>query len=288
LNANTAIEIAVYGGVIPAVAALVALFAIGYLWPAAAARRYQAGLAFALAVFVGYVALPSTKTLEPSQFWEWIPLLGLVAAFVGGLTRADGVIRGERLAAIYLFALVSAWLLVPRWPELVPTWPAQVAMWAIGFTLLVAVLTPLSDDRLPGQLLPFWLLCAATAVSLLVLSDVSETFGRLAALPAGALTGCGIAAISRKTSIDWRSLALPYAVVVGGWAYVGAVYPTSPLWLLLAVPAAPLALWICFLSPFDRLRGFAAVAVQAACVLVPLFIVVAVLIARAGSSGEDW
>jgi hypothetical protein len=288
LNATTAIEIAVYAGVIPAVAAMAAFFAIGRLWPGHAAGRYQAGLSFALAVYVGFVSLRSTKTLLPSQFWQWIPLLGLFAAFVTGLTRASGVLRSERWLAIYVFAIVSAWLLVPRWPELVPAWPVQVALLAIGFIALAALLMPLCE-RLPGRAFPFWLMLAAATTGCLVMAEVSETFGQLAALPAGGLAGCGLAALVRRNDeIDWRGIALPYAVVVGSWAYVGAIYPTTPLWPLIAAPAAPLALWICLSRPAARHSGIAALAVQAACVLVPLLIVAAVLLAGSSGGADDW
>jgi hypothetical protein len=288
LNATTVFEIAVYGGMIPAVAALGAYFAIGRWWATSAAARYQAGLAFALAVYAGFISMPSTKTLVPLQFWEWIPLLGLAAALIDGLTRAEGVLPGERWFAIYLFAAVSAALLVPKWPELVPVWPAQLALLAIGVSLLAALLMPLAN-RLPGGALAFWLMLAAATSCVLVLSEVSETFGRLAALPAGALAGCAAAAILRKSDdVDWRGLALPYAVVVGGWAYVGAIYPTTPVWPLVAVPLAPLALWICILTPLNRVRGIAGLVVQAACVLVPLLIVAAVLLTGSSGGADDW
>jgi hypothetical protein len=288
LNATTAIEIAVYGGVIPAVAAMAAFFAIGRLWPGHAAGRYQVGLSFALAVYVGFVSLRSTKTLLPSQFWQWIPILGLFAAFVTGLTRASGVLRSERWLAVYVFAVVSAWLLVPHWPELMPAWPVQVAMVATSFIALAALLMPLVE-RLPGRAFPFWLMFAAATTSCLVMAEVSETFGELAALPAGALAGCGLAALMRRDDeIDWRGIALPYAVVVGGWAYVGAIYPTTPIWPLIAAPAAPLALWLCVSRPVARLRGAAGLAVQAACVLIPLLIVAVLLLAGSSGGADNW
>jgi hypothetical protein len=287
LNAKTAIEIVVYGGVIPAVAALAAFFVIGWSWPTEAARRYQAGAAFALAVFVGFVALPTTTTLVPSQFWESIPYVALAAVLVAGLTCAQGVLRGERWLTIYLFAIGAAWVLVPNWPDLVPAWPVQMALVAIAIVALDALLTPL-PARLPGRAFPFWLMLAAATSSLLVMAEVSETIGRLAVLAGGALAGSGVAAAVRKDNAETWSLALPYAVTVGGFAYAGAVYPMEPMWLLVSLPAAPLALWICALGPLSRLTGLRAIVVQAVCVLVPLVIVVGVVLSQSGGAADEW
>jgi len=284
LNAQTAIEIGLRGGVIPAAAALALFLAMGWLWSSDVARRYRPGLAFGLAVLVGYILLPSTITLVPAQFYDWIPYLGALAAYVTGLTRAGGVLRGERWTAVYLFAPVAAWLIVPRWPELVPAWPAQWAGLAIGIVLLTALLQPL-PQRLPGRAFPMWLMLTAAAVSLLVMAEVSETFGRLALLAAGALAGCGIGALMMQEAADWRGLLLPYAIVVGGYAYTGFVYPIEPLWPLLLAPAAPLALWICLWGPLTRVKGARAIALQGACVAVPLVALAAWLLA--GTNDAD-
>jgi hypothetical protein len=75
---------------------------------------------------------------------------------------------------------------------------------------------------------------------------------------------------------------------VGGFAYVAAVYPMEPMWLLVALPAAPLALWICALGPLSRLTGLRAIVVQAVCVLVPLVIVVGVVISQSGGAADEW
>ena len=106
----------------------------------------------------------------------------------------------------------------------------------------------------------------------------------LGALPAGALAGCGVAALFLRETPDWRSLVLPYAFVAMGYAYTGAVYPTEPQWLLLLVPAAPLALWFCSVGPLARLTGVRATLVQAAFVIVPLIIIAALVRATAGGA----
>ena len=269
MNAQTVIDFVLRGGVIPSIAALGVFFAIGWLWPSDLARRYRSGVAFALAVFIGYVLLPSTTSLLPSQFYEWIAYFGLLAAFLMGLARAEGVSRAERWSAVYVFAPIAAWLIVPQWPELSPPWPLQWASLSIAMIMLTALLNPL-PQRLAGRAFPLWLMVAAAATSVAVVSEVSETFGLMAALPAGALTGCGLAGLLVKEPVDWRGVLLPYATVVGGYAYTGFVYPTEPLWPVLLLPAAPLALWLCALGPLARLSGFRAIAVEAVCLGIPI------------------
>ena len=126
MNANTAIEFVVFGGAIPAALAFVLLIAFGWLWPKEIAGRYGAGLAFGASVLIGFVVWHDVKAIALMQFWDWLPYLGLLAAFVTGLTRAGGVGSGERWFAIYLFAMSAAWLTVPHWPEFEPAWPRRV------------------------------------------------------------------------------------------------------------------------------------------------------------------
>jgi hypothetical protein len=275
-----------HGAVIPAIAALAVFFAIGWLWPSDAARRYCAGAAFAVGVFVGFVLLPSTSSLVPSEYVEWIPYLGLLAAFGAGLTQANGILGFERWAATYVLSFATALAIVPDWPELVPARPIQIAAIAAGMTAFVALLLPLIK-RLPGAIIPWWLMVAAGGTSLLIMLEQSETFGRPAALPAGALAGCLAAALFTRAPIEWGGLVFPYSVVAGGYAYLGAIYPVTPLWTLLVIPIAPLALWICAISPWAKTRGPWAFIIQGICVLAPIVIVAAILIGRS-AGGDEW
>jgi hypothetical protein len=285
LNAQFAIKLALQCGVIPAVGALAVFVAVSWLWPPELARRYRSGLALSLGVFIGFVLLPDTKTLAPEQFWEWFPPLGVLAALLAGLTRAEGVRRGERWSAMYIFAAISASLIVPHWAELVPAWPVQWAWFAVGIVALTALLMPL-PELFSAVGFPWWLMLAAAATSALMMDQVSVIFGKLAALPAGALAGCGIAAFFFKAPIDWRSLMLPYSILVGGYAYTGHVYPTTPVRAMLLLPLAPLMLWLCARGPLARLSGARAIAVHALLVLAPLLIVAVYLLTN--SASDEW
>jgi hypothetical protein len=285
LNSKAAIELVVFGGVIPAVGALVVFSAISWLWPKEAARRYAASMSLGAGVFVGFVALQGTRRLAPTQFWEWLPYLGLLAAVVAGLIRAEGVLRGERWIGVFLFATLAGWMTVPHWPELRPAWPVQHGLFAVAVAGLAELLA-LLPARLPTGALPFWLMVVSAAVSMLLTAELSMTFGQLAALPAGALAGSTLAAFLKPDADIWRGLALPYATLVVGYAYVGAIYPTDPLWPLAAAPLAPLALWLVAVGPLARLRGWKAWLADAVCVVVPLIIVIATLLVGGGESYE--
>jgi hypothetical protein len=155
---------------------------------------------------------------------------------------------------------------------------------SLAIMLLTALLYPL-PLLLPGRAFPWWLMLAAAMTSAVILG---ETFIILAALPAGALAGCGVAALFAREAPDWRGLVLPYALVATGYAYTGAVYPPDPQWLMLLVPIAPLALWFCSVGPLARLTGVRATLVQAALVIVPLVIIAALMRATAGTSADAW
>jgi hypothetical protein len=158
---------------------------------------------------------------------------------------------------------------------------------SLAIMLLTALLYPL-PQLLPGRAFPWWLMLVVATTSLLLFDQQSEKFGYLAALPAGALAGCAVAALFARELPDWRSLVLPCVVVLVGYAYTGAVYPTEPQWLMLLLPLVPLALWICSVGPCARLTGVREIAVQAACVVVPLGIIAALLLAKTSGNADGW
>lgn len=276
---------ALFSAVLPAVAAFVLYFAVGWLLPDAAARRYRLPGAVALAVFLAMAVSPATKSLWPAQFWDWIPYLGLLAAFACGLTHAAGVTVGERWLAIAHLTALTAWKIVPEWDDLAATRTLQIVAVAVGIGVLTILIEPLATKP-GGRAFPVWLIMAAGASALLILIEVSETFGRLAALPASAFGGCALASWLAPRDADWRTTGLPYAVLVGGYAFVGFVYPAAPLTPLLLVPFAPLALWLCTRGPLARLTGIRALLAQAACVLAPLVVAAVLLLLR--SAGDEW
>lgn len=276
------IAVSTSAGVTAAIATGVAYVAIHYVWPRMAANRYEWGLAFASGVVVGWMVLPTTRVLIPMQSWDRIPFLGLLAAALAGMVRAEGVLRGERWAAKYCVAVLAAWLLVPDWPELTPVWPIQFAVLAVAILTLTVLLTALPPARF-GVAFPLWLAAAAAVTCACAIVQTGATIGPAAVTPVGALAGCTIAAALSAGPVDWRGIALPYAVVVGGYAYSAAIFPISPQWPVIAAPAAPIALWLCARGPLARFVGPSSVLIQGACVAVPLVLILLAVLFGGGA-----
>lgn len=288
MTASAIAEIALRGGLVPLLAALGTFFLARLVMPEDSARRWAPGASLALGVLVGYLLLPSTETLVPVQFYEWIPYVGVGAAIAAAVMIAEGVWRGERIIVVLFAAMLSAWFIVPTWPDQIPPQHFHVVALGLGIFLLARLIEFL-PPRLAGQALPAWLLASAGALSLVMFSELGETFGRLSALPAGALAGTTIAVFAlRKQEYDLRSLALPYAVIAGANAFTGYVYPSPPLYLMLLIPFAPLGLWLCAGGPLRRLEGARAIACQALCVFLPAATVVAIVLIRGSGGSSDW
>jgi hypothetical protein len=237
--------------------------------PEDVATRYAMPLGFAAAYCAAFVLLADGDELLPQRHWHWTLYLAPLAAAIGAVAVATGLHRAERWLLFALIAFISAWLLVPTWPSLRPARPIAVPLLAGYLLLLAAALEPLtrrfSSLRILAALAP-----AAGCVAALIAASVSVTYAGPSGAAATALAGCLGAAYYWPSVPAVRALSLGYAVVVGGWAYIGCIEPQQPLVGLLLAPLAPLALWCCALGPLARLRGPTAAAVQIVSVMVPL------------------
>jgi len=268
---------------------------LGFVLPRELSERYRLGAALVVGFIVGNWLLTDGAPLVPSRHWHWLPHLAAGAAVIGGLTLAGGMSWPERILGYALLTIVAAWLLVPDWEELQPPRAYLIGLLAGYFTVLASLLTAL-PARLQAATFAALLTAAATAVALLITAEVSMTYGLPAAIAAAALAGCFVASLltrsASKGRISTRSvsegnpspaLATPlrglipvYAVLAGGLAFVGTIEPAPPMWTIMVAPAAPLALWLFAAGPLARLRGWPAIAAQAAAVAVPLVIVLAI------------
>jgi hypothetical protein len=94
----------------------------------------------------------------------------------------------------------------------------------------------------------------------------SVGFGKIAALPGLALLGAGLVTWFNGPAVAVRGTVLFWAMLTGGAAFIAAIEPDPPVWILLAVPPAPLALWLCANGPLsgsvarERLLGGALLA----------------------------
>jgi hypothetical protein len=117
--------------------------------------------------------------------------------------------------------------------------------------VLAAGLGPLAD-RVSSKVLALALTAAAMCLATMILVSVSAKHAQVTGLAAVALAGCCLHVLLFAGSASLRSLAPLYAVLIGGWAFVGYIEPEPPLAGLLVLPAAPLALWVGRLLPFSH------------------------------------
>jgi hypothetical protein len=257
---------AILGAVVPAATAVGVYVLVARLLTAETAQRYAAALAFGIAFAVGYGLLSARADLIPKRHWHWIPYLALGAAVLGPIGAARGLGAAERWLLSLLAALGAAALLVPHWASLKPPRTTWVPVLTAYLGLLAALLEPLAG-RVPARTLLAAMALAAACVAALIAGFVSLTYARPALSAVAALAGCWVACWFGLRFLPARGLGLAYAVVVGGWAFVGCIDPPRPLAGLLVAPAAPLALWACVRGPIARASGLPATAARIAAVL---------------------
>jgi hypothetical protein len=274
---NLAFEIGIYGGLVPFVIAIAVWWLCWWALTETTRTRYAAALALAAAFCTGYVILPEWAELVPVRHWQWLPYVAALAGVVSPIGLAAGVSRIERGILHALLAGGAAWLLVPDWESLEPSRGVYVALLG-GYLFVLATLLDLLPDRLSGVTLQLWLTLAAFAVAGTIAAFVSAKYGQVATVAASSLLGCTVAGWSRGTSTTTRGLIPVFALLIGGATFVGAIEPEPPMYAILLVPAAPLALWLFAWGPLSRLRGIAAFAAQACAVLLPIGIAVAALV----------
>ncbi|MEX0939481.1 MAG: hypothetical protein WDZ59_16580 [Pirellulales bacterium] len=251
-----------YSGVVPAAVAAVVMVAVLRLLPEELARRYAAPLAFAAAAMTGYVLLPAWAPLVPTRHWQWPIYLGSAAGLVAGsLALAAGVYRIERWLLHILAALLAALLLVPTWEDLDPARGTWIAIFTLGAGLLSVLLDAL-PERLQGRRLLTLLTIVATAGAVVLAAQVSLKFGQLGVVVAAALLGCTLGSLGRKGVPLARAILPAYTIATGGLALAGHLELFTPHYELLAVPAMPLALWLCVYGPLARFQGRSGLAVQ--------------------------
>ena len=241
-----AIEILGAGTAVP-LAVAIAIHWLGRRW-LSSAKAYSclAPAALGAAFFAGYAALAVSLLpwvdFVPPPSWQSLPWLGLLAAIVGSLAATPGSVRGLQWGLRLTLAIVSAWWLVPSWPDLSPSRPISITLLAVYLFLLMVLLDAL-PEWLVGRLLLGFMMLSAAALALVLAALLSIRFGQLAGLATSALAGCMASSYLNSRSTT-RPLIPGYATLVGGLAYTGYIEPDPTLPALLLISAAPLALWL--------------------------------------------
>jgi hypothetical protein len=253
--------------------------AVGVLW---LSRRFLQGagqqsagaLSFGIAFWLGYALLAWLQLrsdFAPARHWQWIPYLTILAAAVGAVISSVRMPTVARWILIASAAIVSAWFLVPTWPDLEPRREITLPLFAV-YLFLLSVLLDSLNGRLQSSAVTAQLALSAFCSAAMIAALVSLTYGEPAVISAAALAGCAVGAWLYPELAMTRALALVYAVNVGGWAFTGAVNPRPPLFALLIAPLAPIALWVCAVGPLGRKRGLVAIVLRTTVVLAVLAI----------------
>ncbi len=276
---NPTLTFFVFAIAVPAAIATILLAALRRLLPTDLGQRYAAPLAFGVACVTGY-ALTDAFVFPPERHWQWLPLLVLPSGLVSGIAAAKSLRLLERFVLWLLACLVAAWLIVPDWASLSPSRLVWIGGLVPALTLLAALLEPLAT-RVPNPSRFLSYAIAALGIAVLTAAFLSLTYGKLAIVPAASLAGCFLGSLGGRSG-PAQGLGLPYAIVVGGWAFVATIDPPSPLWLLLVAALAPLALWCTAIGPTAQLRGWTAVVARLGSVIAVLALCAAGLVATVG------
>jgi hypothetical protein len=258
--------------VLPAGAALAAGW-LGRRFLPASARPFSAVAAFAVAYCAGSLLMRRWSELVPTRHFHWPFYLALAGAVLGTLAAMFDIQRAFRarwqlaaagIAAV-LAGILAAFVLVPTYPALSPARWVQIPWLAAYLLLLAAGLVPLAGRASPATLVG-WLSLSALTAGVLMAGFVSLTYGMGAMMAAGALAGCCAALWRMPQQRAAAAPAICYALVVGGWAYIGARESNPWLWGSLAAAIAPLALWVLEMPPLSRLTGIKKTIAQCAIV----------------------
>ena len=256
--------------------------------------RSRAGAS--LAVFdglaAGFVALAATEQitadfLRPTESWDWLPALALLAC-VAGLLNPNGKLAFVLCWAVRLtVAGLVAWVLTRAQSgrESEPLCGYCQAAFAGAILVLWATLDlALAAPRRPGGVVPALVAVVALAAAALAELGGFMTLSLMAAVVPGALAGWALVAWLRPDPDISRAGAPALAVLLPGVLFVSYFnnYGNVPVASYLLLLAAPLCLGAVALLPFSAI-GRWAILYRAAAALVPA----GVALALAALAGEQ-
>lgn len=233
------------------------------------APHFTAPVAIALAYAVGYLLLAYRDALPPSRHFHWPPYLALATAIVGPLALTPRVTVAARWAIYAAATLACAYFLTPTWPALWPARSVCIPSLAAYLLVITLVIQPLAPRLSAVSLLATMTITLATMATL-ILAMVSLTFGIFAMIAAAAFAACWAFAWRCAPPVPTAGLVLTYALLAGGWAFIGCIEPRPAEWGLLIAPLAPVALWAATKGPMAALRGKTAMIARVALVMAVL------------------
>lgn len=232
-------------------AAAVIAWTIGRFRERESLTRHSVSLGLGVVFCAGFFLLHKWAEAIPANHRHWLLYVGIGASVLGPIAVAPGVAAWERILVAIVAAGTAASALVPIWESLTPARTILVPALTAYLALLALLVEPLASRVSPRATL-ISMLASSFVLAAVVAPIWNVTQGTLAAMPFFALLGVGLVTWFSPPIDAMRGTALAYAFVVGGGAFLSCVEPDPAVWILLAVPAAPLAMWLCVAGPLSR------------------------------------
>ncbi|MHC4448359.1 MAG: hypothetical protein ACYSXF_11365 [Planctomycetota bacterium] len=243
---------------------------------AIAGGRWGGAAGFGLAFLTGFLAVAGWPGLPPTEKWQWILHLGLLAAAIGVVNALRPRKRWLDWLPSLCLAATAALLLRHPSPDAPWTWNLGVAA-AVAFLWLT--LEPVAQ-RARGVTVPLTLLLTFAAAAIVILVSGNETLARLTAVLAASAAGAAIVAWwAPAISLAAGATAVTVAVLPGllflSQAYSYSEVPGISFLLPLLAPAMS---GLGELPVMGRLKPPARVLIRMAAILLPLGIAVGLAI----------
>jgi hypothetical protein len=191
----------------------------------------------------------------------------------------------ERWFLVAACSVASAWLVVPTWQTLAPLRTTYLTAVAVGIFLL-AVSLDFIAKAISHRALLVTLTVSASVLAVASAVFFSMQFGQMAGIAAAALGGCTVCTFFARDENIARGISLPFAVVMGGLAFVNYIDSSWNAVGILIIPAAPLGALACLFGPLARAAGVRGGMAMAAALVVPLLVALALLYWGESSQGS--
>jgi hypothetical protein len=226
--------------------------------------------AFVVAYCLGHaLAMGSTWSFVPDRSWHWMFYLVPLAGVAGVISSSPKASWFNRCFLVATLAVLAGGLLSAR-PSL---WAPRPVIVLLIFAYIVALwlsLEPLSKRVTPGTLAAGCALVAAAAAAMIA-EQASLTDGKILMGAAGGFAAVALAATLLKNAEQAVGMSVPFAITLGGWAWVEALFEAR-LWPLLIIPLAPLAMWLTQVGPLKPSRQLVTTIMSLACVLAAVVV----------------
>jgi hypothetical protein len=273
-----------------ALPALVAVAVLVATWQPWRARRIGPGawvgaLALGAGFVAGYLALFGWPGLAPKESWEWLPHIVAAVTAAAMLVGWSRVPRPAGWAIVALAATAAAWLLVPRWQESRLAWTIALAVAVLVVWIALFTLAQRTSAVSPALVI----LIAASAAALVLERAATARFAQLAGVLAASVGGCLVVTLLRSAPKLGPGLAGGGAVLLVGLMFTGHFnhFSDTPPACFFLVALAPLLAWIGQWAPIRRRRSWQRLVFEAAAVLIPAAIALALAFAATNSNGAQ-